>query len=249
MSGFDLDRCSHLDSPLHNWEARMRLISLFLLIISIVIAREISQALAGLAISIILVLISGVPLSQAVAFMKWPFIFLLPLLLILPITTAGEPLSGFYLIQISRDGLYLGLLLMIRGLAAALSALVIVGTASFSVNINAMRSLGMPSPLGQIFLFTYRYVFLLYTELETMRRSLDSKGFVIGSNARTARILATAIAMLLIRSYERSEDVFNAMLSRGYEGTLPSTQSNEIGKGDIFKGLLTCGVAAIIHLL
>jgi cobalt/nickel transport system permease protein len=249
MSGFDPERYSQLDSPLHNWEGRTRLISLFLLIFSIVIAEEISQALAGLAISILLVLISGLPLSQAVAFIKWPFIFLLPILLILPITTSGENHLDFGLIKISQDGLHLGLLFMIRGLASAFSALIIVGTAHFNVNINAMRSLGMPGSLTQIFLFTYRYVFLLYDELQTMRRSLQSKGFEIKSNARSAVILATAIAMLLIRSYERSEDVFNAMLSRGYNGRLPSIQRQNIGFIDLFKCALICLAAVVIHFL
>lgn len=73
MSGFDPDRFSRLDSPLHNWEARTRLISLFILIISIVIAGDIIHALAGLAISILLVLISGLPLSQAVSFYEMAF--------------------------------------------------------------------------------------------------------------------------------------------------------------------------------
>lgn len=249
MSGFDPERYLHLDSPLHNWEGRTRLISLFLLIFSIVIAREISQALAGLAISILLVLISGLPLPQAVAFMKWPFIFLLPMLLILPITTSGEIHLDFGLIKISQEGLHLGLLFMIRGLAAAFSALIIVGTAHFNVNINALRSLGMPSPLTQIFLFTYRYVFLLYDELQTMRRSLDSKGFEMRSNVKSAGILATAVAMLLIRSYERSEDVFNAMLSRGYDGRLPSIQRQNIRLIDLFKGALICAAAVVIHFI
>ena len=249
MSGFDPDRFSRLDSPLHNWEARTRLISLFILIISIVIAGDIIHALAGLAISILLVLISGLPLSQAVAFMKWPFIFLLPMLLILPITTSVEPYLDFGLLKISQEGLNLGLLFMIRGLAAAFSALVIMGTAPFNVNISSLSSLGMPGSLAQIFLFTYRYVFLLYDELQTMKRSLDSKGFEMRSNVRSAGILATAIAMLLIRSYERSEDVFNAMLSRGYEGRLPSIQRQNICLIDLFKGALICAAAVVIHFI
>ena len=81
-----------------------------------------------------------------------------------------------------------------------------------------------------------------------MKRSLDSKGFEMRSNVRSAGILATAIAMLLIRSYERSEDVFNAMLSRGYEGRLPSIQRQNIGLIDLFKGALVCAAAVGIHL-
>jgi len=171
------------------------------------------------------------------------------MLLILPITTSVEPYLDFGLLKISQEGLNLGLLFMIRGLAAAFSALIIMGTAPFHVDINSLSSLGMPSSLAQIFLFTYRYVFLLYDELQTMKRSLDSKGFEMRSNVRSAGILATAIAMLLIRSYERSEDVFNAMLSRGYEGRLPSIQRQNICLIDLFKGALICAAAVVIHFI
>lgn len=249
MSSFDPEKYSHLDSSLHNWEARIRLTSLFILIVSIVIAAEISQALVGLALSIVLILISRLPLSHVIAFMKWPFIFLLPLLLILPITAGGESLFNYHFLAISREGLDLGLLFMTRGVAAALLALIVVGTAPFNVNINALESLGMPGPLTQIFLFAYRYVFLLYEEMQTMRRSLDSKGFELRSGLRSARILAMAMAMLLIRSYERSEDVFNAMLSRGYQGKLPSGKKEKIKRVDLFKGFLIAGAALFIHFL
>lgn len=249
MSSFDPERYSDLDSPLHRWETQVKLISLFILLISIVIAVDISQALAGLIVSMLLVLISGLPLHHVLRFMKWPFLFLLPLLVILPITAGGESLFRYHILTVSRQGLQLGVLFMVRGIAAALLALIIVGTASFDMNINALRSLGMPGPLTQIFLFAYRYIFLFNDDLQTMRRSLASKGFEMRSSARSARILAMAVAMLLIRSYERSDDVFNAMLSRGYQGRLPSGQKMMIKGDDLLKGLLVAAAALFIQFI
>jgi len=55
------------------------------------------------------------------------------------------------------------------------------------------------------------------------------------------------VAMLLIRSYERSEDVFNAMLSRGYQGRLPSGQKMMIKGDDLLKGFLVIAAALIIQ--
>lgn len=249
MSSFDPERYSGIDSPIHNWETRVKLITLFILLISVVIAGEVSQALAGLSMAIILVLISRLPFPHVLRFMKWPFIFLLPLLVILPITTDGETLFSYCSLALSRQGLHLGLLFMIRGIAAALLALIMVGTAPFNVNIIALKSLGMPGPLTQIFLFAYRYIFLFNDNLQTMRRSLASKGFKMRSSARSARIMAMAVAMLLIRSYERSVDVFNAMLSRGYQGGLPKSQKMEIKGSDLLKGFLVVAVAILIQFV
>lgn len=249
MSSFDPERYSELNSPLHRWETRVKLISLFVLIFSIVIAGEVSQALAGLILSMLLIRISGLPFRHLLAFMKWPFIFLLPLLVILPITTDGETLFSYHFLTLSHQGLNLGLLFMIRGIAAASLSLIIVGTAPFNMNINALKSLGMPGPLTQIFLFAYRYIFLFNDDLQTMRRSLASKGFKMRSSARSARIMAMAVAMLLIRSYERSEDVFNAMLSRGYQGRLPSGKNTVIEGYDLLKSFLVLAAALLIQLV
>ncbi|MGB3919631.1 cobalt ECF transporter T component CbiQ [Methanothrix sp.] len=249
MSGFDPERYSGIDSPLHRWETRVKLISLFILTISIVIVGEISQALAGLIIAILLLLISRLPLHHILRFMKWPFIFLLPLVIILPFTVEGEALFSYHSLAISRQGLDLGLLFLIRGIAATTLALIIAGTAPFNVNINGLKSLGMPAPLTQIFLFAYRYIFLFNEDLQTMRRSLASKGFEMRSSARSARIMAMAVAMLLIRSYERSENVFNAMLSRGYQGVLPSSQKMMLESSDLIKGFSVLAVALFIQFI
>jgi cobalt/nickel transport system permease protein len=247
MSHFDPERYSHLDSPIHCWNPRVRLISLSLLIFSVALAGDIIQAAAGLVVSVLLISISGMPLSHVAGFMKWPLIFLLPLFIFLPFTTKGEPFFAIYFISPSIQGLFLGLLFLIRGFGAALIALLIVGTAPFSVTINALRNLGLPGPLTQIFLFAYRYIFLLNEELETMSRSLDSKGFVKRTDLKTARITALAMGMLLIRSYERSENVFHAMLSRGYQGMMPLARIQEIRGIDLFKGFLVAGAALLIH--
>lgn len=247
MSHFDPERYCSLRSPLHCWEPRVRLVSLFVLIFSVALAEEMDQALAGLSVSVSLILISRLPLTHVKAFMKWPIIFLLPLLILLPFTAGGDALTSLCHLTPSTQGMLLGLLFLIRGLSAALLALMIAGTAPFNVTICALRNLGMPGTLTQLFLFAHRYVFLLYEELQSMGRSLSSRGFVKRTDLRTASILSLAVAMLFIRSYERSEDVFHSMLSRGYKGDLPPGRKQMIKNDDLIKGFLVIGAALLIH--
>jgi cobalt/nickel transport system permease protein len=61
--------------------------------------------------------------------------------------------------------------------------------------------------------------------------------------------MAMAVAMLLIRSYERSENVFNAMLSRGYQGVLPSSQKMMLESSDLIKGFSVLAVALFIQFI
>jgi len=249
MSHFDPERYSRLESPIHRWDPRARILSLFVLIFSIALAGSILQALVGFCASFSLILISRLPLAHVARFMKWPVIFLLPLVIFLPFTTEGDRLFAFQFISPSIQGIYLGQLFLIRGLGAALLALLIVGTAPFTITIKALQDMGLPGSLTQIFLFAYRYIFLLNEEFQTMSRSLQCKGFLKRSDLKTARILAMAFAMLLIRSYERSEDVFHAMLSRGYRGELPCRGRQAITGSDCLKSLLVVSAALGIMAL
>ncbi|OPY51610.1 MAG: Energy-coupling factor transporter transmembrane protein EcfT [Methanosaeta sp. PtaU1.Bin112] len=243
MSHFDPEKHSCLGSAIHSWDPRAKIVSLLVLIFAIALAGSILPALAGLCVSISLVLISRIPLAHVAGFMKWPVIFLLPLALFLPFTTEGDCLYSFQFLSVSRQGLFFSLLYLTRGVAAALLALLIVGTAPFTVTIKALQEMGLPASLTQIFLFAYRYVFLLNEEFSIMSRSLQCKGFVRRSDLKTARTLAMAFAMLLIRSYERSLAVYNAMLSRGYRGDIPIPGRNGLAASDLFKSLLVLGAA------
>ena len=253
MSHFDPERYSRRQSPIHLWEPRTRIISLSVLIISLAMAGSIRQAAAGLIISFCLVLISRLPFSHVSRFMKWPAIFLLPLAVIVPFTAGGDkvalPAVSFLSIAPSAQGILLGILLLTRGLAAALVALVIVSTAPFTVTIRALEDLGLPGSLTQLFLFSYRYVFLLNDELQTMSRSMICKGFAKKSDLNTLRVLAIALTMLFIRSYERALGVFYSMLSRGYSGELPVSGRCKIKRRDFIKSLLVLGAALGICFL
>jgi len=249
MSHLDVEKYTRLESPIHKWEPRSKILSLFVLIFSVALAGDMLKALAGLATSIILIFISKLPLRHVAGFMKWPVLFLLPFVFLLPFTAGGDSLFAFSVLTPSSQGLSLGLLFFVRGLGAALLALLIVGTAPFSVTVKALQDMGLPGPLTQIFLFAYRYAFLLSEELQTMSRSLDSKGFVRRTDIRTARVLGMALTMLIIRSYERSESVFLAMLSRGYTGTVVSGRRSEIRGSDILKSVLAAGAALGIQAI
>ena len=93
----------------------------------------------------------------------------------------------------------------------------------------AMRAVRIPRLLVGIFGLMWRYLFLLADEaMRLMRarqaRSGSSSGRGGGTLAWRARVTGSMAGSLFLRGYERSERVYNAMLSRGYDGetrTLP----------------------------
>lgn len=244
----NLELYSNQRSPIHNWDPRTRIVSLTALIISIATLQSLALALLGLVISLSLLVLSRIPLRRAASHLRWPFLFLLPFLLILPITVEGDALASSSSISFSREGLLLGSLIFVKGLASLILAMVMLGCCPFSVTALALRDLRVPDPLVQIFLFTYRYIDLLGQELWSTFRSLSARGFERRSDVRTARVMGNALGALLLRSLARSERMFFAMVSRGYRGHLPEKKAERIKNEDLIKGLAVVTMALALQL-
>jgi cobalt/nickel transport system permease protein len=79
----------------------------------------------------------------------------------------------------------------------------------------------------QIASFMLRYINVISDEMERMKIARESRGFV-ATGMKHWKVLATAAAALFIRSYERGERVHLAMLSRGFDGVLPSLNNQSV---------------------
>jgi len=253
MSHLEIDGYCHLNSPIHRWDPRVRIVSILVLIFSVVLLKSLPVALLGLVSSIGLLLTSRLPFAYVAQGIKWPALFLLPFPLILPLTVEGVGAFDLCGLSFSIEGLEQGMLMMTRGLAAVVLIYPLFGSSPFSTTICAMRSLGLPEAITQIFLFAYRYLFLLRAELISANKSLSSRGFSKRTDLRTARVLGAALGMLFIRSYERSDRIYKAMVSRGYNGHLPDSERFKINGTDLFKALmvlvLAFGLQGLDHLV
>jgi len=119
-----------------------------------------------------------------------------------------------------RSGGEIGAGIVLRGTESFLSGLWLVNVIPFDQLLATLRRIGMPAILLAILAFMYRFLFVLWDELDTMRaarraRSFDGRGMLF--RWRTA---AQMIGMLLIRALGRSERVYGAMCARGWDGTL-----------------------------
>ncbi len=73
------------------------------------------------------------------------------------------------------------------------------------------------SPHGKV-LFTYRYIFVIEQEYARLVRALKVRGFKARTDMHTYRTVANLFGVLLIRSFDRAERVYKAMLCRGFQG-------------------------------
>jgi cobalt/nickel transport system permease protein len=85
--------------------------------------------------------------------------------------------------------------------------------------------LRLPDKLCHLLLFTYRYIYVFEQEFRRLVQAMKIRGFRPRTNLHTYRSYAYLAAMLLVRSFDRAERVFQAMLCRGFNGTFYSLRT------------------------
>jgi len=84
-----------------------------------------------------------------------------------------------------------------------------------------------------------------------MKQARDSRDFG-GSRLRQLRTMGNMIGTLFIRSYERSERVYSAMVARGFDGQVRILDTLRFEKADALFGLslgLILITTSVVNLL
>ena len=190
------------------------------LFFSIVVA--ISSSWRQLALSIIfcffVIIFAGLNLKRLFSRLLIVNGFILFLWFFLPFTYPGHTLFTVGPIQATREGIRYALLITVKSNVIILACIGLLSTSSIFSLVHALNHLHVPDKLIQIFFFNYRYIHVLYLEYIKMINTLKVRCFTAGTNFRTYRTFANLVAMLLLKSYDRAERIYKAMLCRGFKG-------------------------------
>lgn len=238
-----MDEFAHLDSPIHRWEPRCKLLGLVTLMFAFAFVERGWLVPVVLAIALSLCGLSRLPLSFLRSRLRYPGYFLLGVVALLPFCSGQTVLWQLGPVALRQEGLSAMLLIAGRFLAIVTTGFILLGTTPFLTLVAALRSLGLPPVLADMTLLTYRYLFDLAETLATMKLAMRLRGFgqvPSGDRHRGFSIpflprrtdlgnLSALAGTLLIRSYEQSERVYKAMRLRGYgytprSGAAPAAQ-------------------------
>ncbi|HZJ02863.1 MAG TPA: cobalt ECF transporter T component CbiQ [Thermoleophilia bacterium] len=123
-------------------------------------------------------------------------------------------------VEISHHGLLILWNVAVKALISVVAAIILISTTSFPELIRGLEGLHVPRVFTLVAGFMYRYGFLFLEEAGRMRRAMTSRNYS-GRWLWDARLMGHLIAALFLRSYARAERVYVAMVSRGFEGTMP----------------------------
>jgi cobalt/nickel transport system permease protein len=217
--------------------------------ISVSVSTPITRWPAFVAFFLLLVaaaLASKIPLLLLFkrALIEIPFIFFA---ILMPFFGTGEKfeIAG---IELYREGLLAGTSIVVKGTLGVLAAVILSTTTTAREILRGLERLKLPAVMVQIASFMLRYVNVISDEMERMKVARESRGFV-ATGIKHWKVLATSAAALFIRSYERGERVHLAMLSRGFDGNLPSLDNNKATKLQWATALSLPGLALSLSLL
>jgi cobalt/nickel transport system permease protein len=208
------------DSPLHRLPAEVKVVCLVVFVLAVVATpRETFWPYAVFAVLLLAVWgVARIPLPWILPRMLIEAPFLV-LAVLLPFAEGGERVvvAGAHL---SVPGLWAAWGIVIKGTLGVAASLTVAATTTARELPLALSRLGVPAMMTSVLVLMIRYVDLLSAELRRMRMARISRG---DSPRALHQIGATAkgVGMLFLRSYERGERVYVAMLSRGFDGRMP----------------------------
>ncbi|RME06451.1 MAG: cobalt ECF transporter T component CbiQ, partial [Anaerolineae bacterium] len=127
----------------------------------------------------------------------------------------------------------------------------LVATTTFPDMIHAFEHLRAPRVLTSTIAFLYRYLFVLTDEAFRLLRARQARSAQLdgqrggGSLLWRIRVTGNMAGQLFLRSYERSDRVYQAMLARGYRGYLRTLNPHELRRQDY----LTLGAVLTLIVL
>ncbi|HHK60778.1 MAG TPA: cobalt ECF transporter T component CbiQ, partial [Desulfobacterales bacterium] len=237
-----LDEAADRDSPFHRWDARLKIASLFIYCFLVVSLQTLIWAAAALAISIAAVVASRIPWTRPLRRLAAMSGFLTMFLIVVPLTAPAVPgetlivLDPFSSLILHGEGLRLATLVVLKACAIALLMEPLLATAPLAVTLQALAALRLPNAICQMILLAHRYIHVLGHEARRMHRSMRLRGFAPRTDLATLRAYGNFLGMLFVRSFDRTQRVFEAMQSRGYRGAFPTWTTFAATPADWAKG-------------
>jgi cobalt/nickel transport system permease protein len=135
-------------------------------------------------------------------------------------------------LALTSEGLGTALLITLKCNAIVLALTGLAATSRVPDLGRALSGLGVPDKISFLILFSYRYLDVIAAEYARLSRAARARCFEAGPNRHTYRTVANLLGMVLVRSYDRSQRVYQAMLLRGFDGRFHSLAEHRAGFAD-----------------
>lgn len=241
------EKYAYLISPIHYWNQTPKLIGLLSLIFAFALVQNLRLLPPMIFVTVILYLLSRLPFNFLLNRLRYPGLFIVGVVILLPFITGKTEVITWGVISLKKEGILAVLLIVTRFICILTITIVLFSTAPFLTTLKSLRKLGLSEIIIDMMLLTYRYLEELKERLITMERALKLRGFHPHHlSKRNLQIIASLMGTLLVRSYEQSKLVYQAMILRGYGY---NHQQNSCQEKLSYQHWLACWVTIFIAIL
>jgi cobalt/nickel transport system permease protein len=238
----------HSQSPIHSLPAQCKLVGAILFILTIVVTPRESLWAYG-----VYALIAG-GVASAAGVSLWfivkrlvveiPFVVFA---LFLPFMGEGKE-TMFLGLSMSVDGLWAGWNILIKATLGLSTTIILAATTEVAELLRGLDRLHTPRAITAIAGFMVRYADVITGEMSRMRVARESRAY----DPRwfwQARAVAASAGSLFIRSFERGERVYLAMLSRGFSGSFPRAAEDAATRAQWAMALAPSTLGAVVAVV
>ena len=230
-----LDPYRPRSSLIHQLDPRVKLVMTLAFIFTAALvpagAWPVYILLLAIIISVDLLSDLGIGYVWKRALLAFPFVLAaVPIIFTAPGPTLAEIPVGQWTITISIAGVERFSSIALKSWISVQAAIVLAASTPFPDLLTAMRAIHIPRLLVSIFSLMWRYLFILADEALRLNRARVARSGETdepaarsgGSLAWRARVTGGMAGNLFLRAFERSDRIYMAMLSRGYDGEMRS---------------------------
>ena len=254
-----IDQFSDRDSFVHKLDPRTKLVTTLLFILAVVLTPPDSWLAFASYFTLIaaLLLLSTVPILYVVKRSLVIMPFVLMMTIFIPFFKGGEVAGSYNIwlweVTVTSSGLQVLTNIVTKAWLSVLSLILLTSTTRMANLLKGLEQVGLPRVMVMILSFMYRYIFVLVDETMRMKQARDSRNFG-GGWLWQIRTIGNMVGTLFIRSYERGERVYAAMVARGFDGQTRTLDRLNFKRADAYFGisfslvLILTGVVSLLVL-
>jgi cobalt/nickel transport system permease protein len=210
---------------LQGLDPRVKLLTLVLFAVTASLVHAVWALLALVAVTLVLAAASRVGVGSF-ARKVWLSAGLLALLIALPsalsVFTPGTVVISLGPLALTEPGLMGVATLVTRVAAAAGFALLIIWTMRWPDLLRALSALRMPDVVVATLAMTQKQILTLLRTVEQIHLARESRTLTLGTTRANRDWVTERMAFVVRKSMKTADDVYDAMLSRGFTGAMPS---------------------------
>jgi cobalt/nickel transport system permease protein len=248
-------------------DARIKILFFLFLIIIISLKRDFLSEIYICIFIFVLALFSHLSLGtfyKRVLFLAFIFGFLIAFPaafnvitkgeIILPIVKLSRPYNFWIYhipadIGVTKEGIYGVTTLTMRIINSLSLSFLMLYTTPFPEIVRALKVLKVPDSFLIIIMLCYKYMFIFSRTVEDMHLAKKTRMIQQDSNTKAREWIAGRLAFMFRRTHVRCEEVFKAMIGRGFSDSIRLYGFRKMSTTDWFSGVFLFSMGLLFLLI